>query len=72
MTSLFSQVHLVEPELKKTNPLRDIKLKAVTIELSKGPIVYALQKFDFVINTSMLAQYRKLFHPAVQKTIQRT
>ena len=44
---------------------------AVAIELSKGPIVYALQKFDFVtihpVNTSMLAQYRKAFSPSGAK-----
>jgi hypothetical protein len=34
MTSPFSQVHLVEPELKKTNPQRDIKLNIGNIELT--------------------------------------
>jgi len=44
---------------------------AVAVELSKGPIVYALQKFDFVtihpVNPSMLAQYRKAFSPSGAK-----
>ncbi|MCJ8321308.1 MAG: IS110 family transposase [Colwellia sp.] len=44
---------------------------AVAVELSKGPIVYALQKFDFVtihpINPSMLAKYRKAFSPSGAK-----
>ena len=38
---------------------------AVAVELSKGPIVYALQKYDFFviypINPSTLAKYRKTF-----------
>jgi len=38
---------------------------AVAVELARGPIVYALQKYSFVtifpINPSMLAQYRKAF-----------
>ena len=44
---------------------------AVAVELSKGPIVYALQKYDFVtihpVNPSMLAQYRKAFSPSGAK-----
>ena len=44
---------------------------AVAIELCKGPIVYALQKYNFVtihpVNTSMLAQYRKAFSPSGAK-----
>ena len=44
---------------------------AVAVELSKGPIVYALQKFDFVtihpVNPSMLATYRKAFSPSGAK-----
>ena len=39
---------------------------AVAVELSKGPIVYALQKYDFLtifpINPSTLARYRDTFH----------
>jgi hypothetical protein len=34
MTSPFSQVHLAEPVLKNTNPLRDIKLNIGNIELT--------------------------------------
>lgn len=44
---------------------------AVAVELSKGPIVYALQKYKFVtihpVNPSMLAQYRKAFSPSGAK-----
>lgn len=44
---------------------------AVALELSKGPIVYALQKYDFFvlfpINPSMLATYRKTFKPSRAK-----
>jgi transposase len=39
---------------------------AVCLELSKGPLVYALQRYAFLvlfpINPSTLAQYRKAFH----------
>ena len=34
MISPFSQIHLAEPELKNTNPLRDIKLNIGDIELT--------------------------------------
>ena len=48
---------------------------AVTVELSKGPIVYALQKLDFVtinpVNPSMLATYRRHFLLAEPKMFQR-
>ncbi len=41
---------------------------AVALELTKGPIVYALQKYDFLvlfpINPSMLAKYRQAFKPS--------
>jgi len=44
---------------------------AVALELSKGPIVYALQKYDFFvlfpINPSMLAKYRQAFKPSRAK-----
>jgi len=44
---------------------------AVAIELSKGPIVYALQKYDFFvifpINPSTLANYRVAFKPSRAK-----
>ena len=44
---------------------------AVAIELSKGPIVYALQKYDyfviFPINPSTLAKYREAFQPSRAK-----
>ncbi len=44
---------------------------AVAIELSKGPIVYALQKYDFIdlfpINPSTLAKYREAFQPSKAK-----
>ncbi len=39
---------------------------AVAVELSRGPIVYALQKYDFLtifpINPTTLARYRDTFH----------
>ncbi len=44
---------------------------AIAIELSKGPIVSALQKFDFIdlfpINPSTLARYREAFQPSKAK-----
>jgi transposase len=44
---------------------------AVAVELSKGPIVYALQKFDgfviYPINPSTLAKYREAFTPSRAK-----
>ncbi len=44
---------------------------AVALELSEGPIVYALQKYDFLvlfpINPTTLAQYRKAFKPSGSK-----
>jgi len=44
---------------------------AVAVELSKGPIVYALQKFGcfviFPINPSTLAKYRETFTPSGAK-----
>jgi len=44
---------------------------AIAIELSKGPIVYALQKYDyfviFPINPSTLAKYREAFQPSRAK-----
>jgi len=44
---------------------------AVALELSKGPIVYALQKYPFLvlfpINPSMLAKYREAFKPSRAK-----
>ena len=44
---------------------------AVALELAKGPIVYALQKYDFFvlfpINPSMLAKYRQAFKPSRAK-----
>jgi transposase len=44
---------------------------AVAVELSKGPIVYALQKFDcfviFPVNPSTLAKYRGTFTPSGAK-----
>ena len=44
---------------------------AVALELSRGPIVYALQKYDFFvlfpINPSMLAKYRQAFKPSRAK-----
>jgi transposase len=46
-------------------------LIAVALELSKGPIVYALQKYDFFvlfpINPSTLAKYREAFQPSHAK-----
>src|ERR1700675_4347852 len=44
---------------------------AVALELAKGPIVYALQKYDFIvrfpINPSTLAKYREAFKPSRAK-----
>jgi len=44
---------------------------AVVLELSKGPIVSALQKYDFFVlfpvNPSMLAKYREAFKPSGAK-----
>jgi transposase len=44
---------------------------AVAVELSKGPIVSALQKYDFIdiypINPSSLAKYREAFQPSKAK-----
>jgi transposase len=44
---------------------------AIALELSKGPIVYALQKYDFFvlfpINPSTLAKYRQAFTPSGAK-----
>jgi len=41
---------------------------AVALELTKGPIVYALQKYDFIvlfpINPATLARYRQAFKPS--------
>lgn len=46
-------------------------LIAIAVELSKGPIVYALQKYDFFvifpINPSTLAKYREAFKPSRAK-----
>ena len=43
----------------------------MALELSKGPIVYALQKYDFLvlfpINPSTLAKYRQAFKPSGAK-----
>ena len=44
---------------------------AIALELSKGPIVYALQKYDFFvlfpINPMTLAKYREAFQPSRAK-----
>lgn len=44
---------------------------AIALELSKGPIVYALQKYDFIvlypINPTTLAKYREAFSPSGAK-----
>ena len=44
---------------------------AVAVELSKGPIVSALQKYDFIdifpVNPSSLAKYREAFQPSKAK-----
>ncbi len=44
---------------------------AVALELSKGPLVYALQKYDFFVifpvNPSTLASYRETFTPSGAK-----
>lgn len=44
---------------------------AVAVELSKGPIIYALQKYDFFVifpvEPSILARYRKTFTPSGAK-----
>ena len=44
---------------------------AIAVELTKGPIVYALQRYDFVvivpINPTTLAKYRSAFKPSCAK-----
>ena len=44
---------------------------AVALELAKGPLVYALQKYDFFvlfpINPATLARYREAFKPSRAK-----
>jgi transposase len=44
---------------------------AVALELSKGPVVYALQKYDFLVifpvNPTTLAKYREAFTPSRAK-----
>ncbi len=44
---------------------------AVAVELTKGPIVYALQKYDFFVlfpvNPTMLSKYREAFKPSGAK-----
>jgi len=44
---------------------------AIALELTKGPIVYALQKYDFIvlfpINPATLARYREAFKPSGAK-----
>ena len=44
---------------------------AVALELAKGPVVYALQKYDFLVifpvNPSTLANYRETFTPSGAK-----
>src|SRR5260370_16560049 len=46
---------------------------AVALELTKGPIVYALQKYDFIvlfpINPATLARYRQAFKPSGAKDV---
>jgi len=47
---------------------------AIAVELSKGPIVSALQKYDFIvifpINPATLATYRKTFVPRMTQQMQ--
>jgi hypothetical protein len=44
---------------------------AVIVELTRGPVVYALHKYGFIeivpVNPSTLARYRKLLHPSGAK-----
>ena len=44
---------------------------AVCLELAKGPLVYALQKYDFLVlfpvNPTTLAKYRQAFTPSQAK-----
>ena len=44
---------------------------AIALELDKGPLVYALQKYDgfvlFPVNPTMLAKYREAFTPSGAK-----
>jgi transposase len=44
---------------------------AIALELTKGPVVYALQKYDFFelfpINPTLLAKYREAFKPSRAK-----
>ena len=47
------------------------QLIAIALELDKGPLVYALQKYDgfvlFPVNPTMLAKYREAFTPSGAK-----
>ena len=49
---------------------------AVALELTKGPIVYALQKYDFIVlfpvNPVTLARYRQAFTPMGRRMIRVT
>lgn len=44
---------------------------AVVMELTRGPLVYALQKYDYItlfpVNPAMLAKYREAFHSSGAK-----
>lgn len=46
---------------------------AVCLELAKGPLVYALQKYDFLVlfpvNPATLAKYRQAFTPSHARMI---
>jgi hypothetical protein len=48
---------------------------AIALELKKGPVVYALQKYPFItvfpVHALSLARYRQAFCPAALKMIRR-
>ena len=65
--------HQVEPIEEWANSMRQRfgGPIAVALELTKGPLVYALQQYDFFVlfpvNPTMLARYREAFQPSGAK-----
>ncbi len=66
--------HTVEAITEWANALRErfcAQPVAVALELSKGPLVYALQRYQFLVlfpvNPASLAKYRKTFTPSNAK-----
>ena len=68
ITSKPEALHEWAMSLKKRYPNQKI---AVVCELKKGPLIYALSKYDhlvlFTINPSTVAKYRKAFTPSGAK-----